>query len=84
MQATKTRSSVSDRVPCLVVSLYARRDINHISYSLSSLVNFHVMQFGLKRWNAPALQPGDLAGDMSKSFDVVAPPRLAVPSQVPT
>ena len=84
MQATRTRSSVSDRVPCLVVSPYARRGINNISHSHSSIESFRVTQFGLKRWNAPALQPGDLAGDMSKSFDFVAPPRLAVPSEVPT
>ena len=45
------------RVPCLVVSPYARRGINHTFYSHASIVKFCLRQFALKAWNAPALLP---------------------------
>ena len=72
------------RVPCLVVSPYARRGINHTFYSHASIVKFCLQKFALKAWNAPALLPHDKSGDMSESFDFTAAPRLGVPSVVPT
>ena len=72
------------RVPCLVVSPYAKRGINHTFYSHASIVKFCLRRFGLKAWNAPALQPNDKSGDMGESFDFTAAPRLAAPSALPT
>jgi len=72
------------RVPCLVVSPYAKQGINHTFYSHASVVKFCLWLFGLKPWNVPALQPNDRSGNMTESFDFTAPPRLAVPSTVPT
>jgi phospholipase C len=71
------------RVPCLVVSPYAKIGINHTFYSHSSIVKFCIKRFGLNAWNVPALQPSDKAGSMMESFDFNSPPRLVVPSQVP-
>lgn len=71
------------RVPCLVVSPYARRGINHTFYSHASIVKFCLQKFALKAWNAPALLPHDKSGDMSESFDFTTAPRLGVPSVVP-
>ena len=45
---------------------------------------FCLRKFGLKAWNAPALQPHDESGDMAESFDFTAAPRLGAPSVVPT
>ena len=72
------------RVPCLVVSPYAKPGINKHFHSHVSIVKFCLRRFGLKAWNAPALKPGDKSGDLWESFDFTAPPRLAVPSPVPT
>ena len=72
------------QVPCVVVSPYARRGINHTFSSHASIVKFCLRQFALKAWSAPALQSTDKSGDMSESFDFTAAPRLAVPSVVPT
>ncbi len=72
------------RVPCLVVSPYAKRGINNTFYSHVSIVKFCLRRFGLRAWNAPALQPHDKSGDMWESFDFTAAPRLAVPSPLPT
>jgi len=72
------------RVPCLIVSPYARRGIDHHFYSHASVVKFCLRLYGLPAWNAPALAAGDPSGDLFESFDFAAPPRLAVPSIVPT
>jgi phospholipase C len=71
------------RVPCLVVSPYARPGINHTFYSHASVVKFCLRLFGLKAWGAPALQPGDRSGDLWESFDLASPPRLGLPSTTP-
>jgi phospholipase C len=71
------------RVPCLVVSPYAKQQINHTFYSHSSVVKFCIRLFGLKAWNVPALAANDPAGDLFECFDFTAPPRLAVPSVTP-
>jgi phospholipase C len=71
------------RVPCLVVSPYAKPGVDHTFYSHSSIVKFCLRLFGLKPWNAPALQPTDKADDMWASFDFAAPPRLGVPGTIP-
>jgi phospholipase C len=72
------------RVPCLVISPYAKQGINHTFYSHSSIVKFCLRLFQLKGWGAPSLQPTDKAGDMWDSFDFIGPPRLQVPSSVPS
>ena len=50
----------------------------------ASIVKFCLRLFGLRAWNAPALQPADRSGDMWESFDFAAAPRLGVPSPAPT
>lgn len=66
------------RVPCLVVSPYAKRGINHQFYSHASIVKFCLRLFALSPWNVPALAPGDRSGDMWECFDFnqapLAPP----------
>jgi phospholipase C len=71
------------RVPCLVVSPYAKREVNKTFYSHVSIVKFCLRLFGLPAWNAPALQPGDRSGDMWECFDFTSLPRLGVPPTVP-
>jgi phospholipase C len=71
------------RVPCLVVSPYAKSQINHQVYSHTSVVKFCLRRFGLPAWDVPALAPGDPSGDMWESFDFVSPPRLDPPSTTP-
>jgi phospholipase C len=72
------------RVPCLVVSPYAKPGINHSFYSHVSIVKFCLRLFSLKAWNAPALLPTDKSGDMWESFDFTSTPNLNAPSTVPT
>jgi phospholipase C len=72
-----------NRVPCLVLSPYAKQQVNHAMYSHASIVKFCLRLYGIPPWNVPALAPGDLSGDMWESFDFAAPPRLAPPSTVP-
>jgi phospholipase C len=72
------------RVPCLVVSPYSKPSINHAFNSHVSIIKFCLRLFGLKAWNAPALQAHDKSGDMWESFDFAAPPNLTVPPTVPT
>jgi len=72
------------RVPCLVVSPYARQGLDHAFNSHVSIVKFCLRLFSLKAWNAPALQPGDKSGDLWEAFDFTAPPRLGLPTTVPT
>jgi phospholipase C len=67
------------RVPCLVVSPFARRAVVHAFYSHSSIVKFCLRLFGLAPWGAPSLRPGDASGDMWECFDFAAAPRLAPP-----
>jgi phospholipase C len=71
------------RVPCLIVSPYAKKDIIHTFYSHASVVKFCLRLFGLTAWNTPALAKGDPAGDLFEAFDFAAPPRLALPSVIP-
>jgi phospholipase C len=71
------------RVPCLVLSPYAKRAIVHSFLSHVSIVKFCLRLFGLKAWNVPALAPADKSGDMWDCFDFTAPPRLAPPSTQP-
>lgn len=71
------------RVPCLVLSPYAKQAIVHSFLSHVSIVKFCLRLFGLKAWNVPALAPADKSGDMWDCFDFAAPPRLAPPSTKP-
>jgi phospholipase C len=68
------------RVPCLIVSPYAKAQIDSHFYSHASVVKFCLRLFNLKGWNAPALTSTDPSGDLFESFDFVAPPRLSIPS----
>ena len=80
---TNSQFRYGPRVPCLVISPYAKRGMNHTLHSHVSIVKFCLRRFGLKAWNVPALAPSDTSGDMWESFDFSAPPRLAVPATVP-
>jgi phospholipase C len=71
------------RVPCLVLSPYAKQEINSKFYSHVSIVKFCLRLFGLKPWDVPALAAGDPSGDMWESFDFNSAPRLNPPSPVP-
>jgi phospholipase C len=71
------------RVPCLIVSPYAKQEINHHFYSHASVVKFCIRLFGLTAWKAPALAKGDPSGDLFEAFDFAAPPRLGIPSVTP-
>jgi len=71
------------RVPCLIVSPYAKKEINHTFYSHASVVKFCIRLFGLTAWNTSALAKGDPAGDLFEAFDFAAPPRLGLPSLIP-
>ena len=71
------------RVPCLVVSPYARQQVISKMYSHVSVVKFCLRLFGLPAWSAPALQAGDASGDLWECFDFQSPPRLAVPRFTP-
>jgi len=68
-----------NRVPCLVISPYARTAVNHDFFSHASLVKFCLRLFGLTPWAVPALASGDPSGDLWSCFDFTAPPRLGVP-----
>jgi phospholipase C len=70
-------------VPCLIVSPYAKQEINHHFYSHTSVVKFCIRLFGLTAWNAPALAKGDPSGDLFEAFDFAAQPRLGIPSIIP-
>jgi phospholipase C len=71
------------RVPCLVISPYARQGVNHSLYSHVSIVKFCLRLFGLKAWPAPALGPGDRSGDLWDCFDFAASPRVGKPATTP-
>jgi phospholipase C len=67
------------RVPCLVISPYAKRGVNHTLYSHASLVKFSLRLFGIEPWDTPALAKDDPSGDMWDCFDFTAKPRLGAP-----
>jgi len=71
------------RVPCLVISPYAKSQIDHTFYSHASIVKFCLRLFALQAWNVPALSPNDPSGDLFAAFDFTAPPRLGLPSITP-
>jgi phospholipase C len=71
------------RVPCLVVSPYARQQIVSQMYSHASVVKFCLRLFSLPAWSAPALQAGDPSGDLWECFGFQSPPRLAMPRFTP-
>ncbi|MGH8305809.1 MAG: phospholipase C [Steroidobacteraceae bacterium] len=71
------------RVPCLIVSPYAKIGVNSHFYSHASVVKFCLRLFALPAWSAPALMANDPSGDLFESFDFTASPRLAVPTIVP-
>jgi len=71
------------RVPCLIVSPYARQAIDSHFYSHASVVKFCIRVFGLAAWNVPALAKGDPSGDLFEAFDFTAAPRLGIPSMTP-
>ena len=72
-----------NRVPCLVVSPYAKVGINSTFHSHVSLVKFCLRNFHLPSLGAFDALPGDRSDDMWDCFDFAAPPRLAPPSMVP-
>ena len=71
------------RVPCLIVSPYARKQVVSRMYSHCSVVKFCLRLFGLAAWAAPALQAGDPSGDLWECFDFLSAPRLTAPTFVP-
>jgi phospholipase C len=71
------------RVPCLVVSPYARQAIDHTFYSHVSIVKFCLRLFALAAWGAPALSSTDKSGDLWSAFDFSTAPRLAPPPVLP-
>jgi len=72
------------RVPCLVVSPYAKASVNSTFHSHVSLVKFCLRTFGLQPFSAaPAFAAGDRSDDMWDCFDFAAPPRLGAPSPQP-
>jgi phospholipase C len=72
-----------NRVPCLVISPYARPAVVHSLNSHASIVKFCLRLFGLPAWGAPALAGTDPSGDLWDCFDFSAPPRLAPPDPNP-
>ena len=81
----KSQFRYGNRVPCLVISPYARQAVNHDFFSHASLVKFCLRLFGLTPWKVPALAPGDPSGDLWSCFDFASPPRLGrrAPSWLP-
>lgn len=71
------------RVPCLVVSPYARVGVDSKFHSHVSLVKFCLRNFGLPSLGGFDALPNDKSDDMWGCFDFTAAPRLGVPSFVP-
>ncbi len=71
------------RVPCLVVSPYARRGVNSTFHSHVSLVKFCLGTFNLPPLGGLDSAPGDRSDDMGDCFDFSGPPRLNPPSPIP-
>jgi phospholipase C len=80
---TGSQFRYGNRVPCLVVSPYARRGVISTFYSHASIVKFCVRAFGVPPWDADALKGDDSSGDMWDCFDFAAPPRLDPPPTKP-
>jgi phospholipase C len=73
-----------NRVPCLVISPYAKQQVNHSLNSHASIVKFCLRLFNVASWGAPALANGDPSGDLWDSFNFAQAPRLNPPSPTPT
>jgi phospholipase C len=71
------------RVPCLVVSPYARVGINSSFHSHISLVKFCLRNFSLPSLGGFDALPNDKSDDMWGCFDFTAPARLGMPTFVP-
>lgn len=71
------------RVPCLVVSPYAKVGIDSTFHSHISIVKFCLRNFALPSLGGFDALPGDKSDNMWGCFDFAAPPRLGVPSLVP-
>jgi phospholipase C len=71
------------RVPCLVVSPYARIGADSHFHSHISLVKFCLRNFSLPSLGGFDALPNDKSDDMWGCFDFAAPPRTGVPTFVP-
>jgi phospholipase C len=71
------------RVPCLVLSPFARKGVISNKYSHVSIVKFCLRMFAVAAWDAPALAAADPSGDMWECFDFQAAPRLDAPTEQP-
>jgi phospholipase C len=71
------------RVPCLVVSPYAKIGIDSTFHSHISIVKFCLRNFGLPSLGGFDALPNDKSDDMWGCFDFAAPPHLGVPSFIP-
>jgi phospholipase C len=71
------------RVPCLVVSPYAKVGLDSTFHSHISLVKFCLRNFGLPSLGGFDALPNDKSDDMWGCFDFTAPPRLGVPIFIP-
>jgi phospholipase C len=81
---TGSQFRYGNRVPCLVLSPYARAGANSDFSSHVSIVKFCLRRFDdVQGWNVPALAADDPSGDMRGCFDFSAQPRLTPPSVVP-
>jgi phospholipase C len=81
---TGSQFRYGDRVPCLVLSPYAKQGINSDFSSHASIVKFCLRVFSdVQPWGVPALAAGDPSGDMWGCFDFVSPPRLGPPDTGP-
>jgi phospholipase C len=71
------------RVPCLVVSPYARVGVDSNFHSHISIVKFCLRNFRLPSLGGFDALPNDRSDDMWGCFDFTAPPRTGVPTFVP-
>jgi len=72
-----------NRVPCLVVSPYAKIGLDSTFHSHVSLVKFCLRNFGLPSLGGFDALPNDRSDDMWGCFDFTAPPRLGAPTFAP-
>ena len=77
-----TQFRYGPRVPCLVLSPYARRGINSDFHSHVSIVKFCLRNFGLPPLGGFDADPKSLSNDMFSCFDFTQAP-LAPPSPTP-
>jgi phospholipase C len=80
---TGTQFRYGPRVPCLVVSPYARKGVNSTFHSHVSLVKFCLRIFNVPSFGALDAAPNDKSDDMWDCFDFSATPRLNPPSPIP-